>query len=312
MIKSSSILGLTLISLLAACVAHTPQPPAPKKAQAPSKVESNQQALTALQRDIITLRRQLKRMQGEIAGYDSLLSQKTGASENRESRVDTIIVGPAARQADIIELKGRMYVLAREVENLKKTVAELTRARDSLQQLVVQETKMAEKPAPKTLPMPALPQDTSLVIPKSTPSPKAAAAPPSLRQVLSEAEIQRRYQEARDLYRRHAYKEAIEAFRAIIEADSSSSLADNSQYWIGECYYSMEHYPDAIKAFREVPKFPKSNKSDHALFKIALSQSKLGYTDQALETMRELLARYPNSELVTQAQAYLKAHGQAP
>ncbi|MBN2366212.1 MAG: tetratricopeptide repeat protein, partial [Calditrichaeota bacterium] len=77
-------------------------------------------------------------------------------------------------------------------------------------------------------------------------------------------------------------------------------------YWIGESYYALGRYQEAIMAFERVSsQFPKSNKNDWAKFKLGQSYYQLGNQDRAKQEFQELLDLYPDSELVPRARNYL-------
>ena len=83
------------------------------------------------------------------------------------------------------------------------------------------------------------------------------------------------------------------------------SYADNAQYWIGESYYAMGRYQEAIMAFEKVFTFPQSNKNDWAQFKIGQCYFKMGDREQAQQEFQQLIDNYSDSELVPRARDYL-------
>jgi len=65
-------------------------------------------------------------------------------------------------------------------------------------------------------------------------TPAAAIAMRSEESVLSTAPAD--YRAALDLYRQGQWGAAVEKFRQFLQKSPRSELADNAQYWIGECY----------------------------------------------------------------------------
>ena len=62
--------------------------------------------------------------------------------------------------------------------------------------------------------------------------------------------------------------DAEASFQRFLQANPKSELADNAQYWIGECRYSRNDLKGALAAFREVvERFPKGNKVPDAMLK---------------------------------------------
>jgi tol-pal system protein YbgF len=113
------------------------------------------------------------------------------------------------------------------------------------------------------------------------------------------------YQNALGLFHERRYQEAVTEFERLLSVNSSHSYADNAQYWIGECYYAMGKYNEAIMAFEKVQSFPKSNKNDYALFKLGQCYTKLGDSESAKREFQQLLDTYPESELVPRARKFL-------
>ena len=118
------------------------------------------------------------------------------------------------------------------------------------------------------------------------------------------------YNDALNNYFNNDFLEAIQEFRILIEREPTGAYADNAQYWIGECYYSLEDFEAAIAEFEKVFTFKENNKSDHALFKIAISYQQIGRYLKARESMERFLAEYPDSELANQARDFLKGNRQ--
>ncbi len=87
--------------------------------------------------------------------------------------------------------------------------------------------------------------------------------------------------------------------------DTHHSLADNAQYWIGECYFALGDYRAAILAFEKVFTFKQSNKNDYAQYKLGLCYYKLGDKKRARQEFQNLLDNYPDSPLVEKARKYL-------
>ncbi len=113
------------------------------------------------------------------------------------------------------------------------------------------------------------------------------------------------YQAALNQFNARSYRQAMAAFSALLASDANNSLSDNCQYWIGECYYALGDYNQAIAEFEKVFSFPNSNKSDDAQLKLGLCYMKLGERQQARAEFERLIASYPQSEYVPLAQRYM-------
>ena len=114
-----------------------------------------------------------------------------------------------------------------------------------------------------------------------------------------------RYAQARALYESRSYREAINAFAALLAENDKNSLADNCQYWIGECYYGLGNYAQSIVEFEKIFTFPRSDKNDDSHLKIGLCHLRMNDRQQARSEFEQLLATYPNSEYAGKARNYL-------
>lgn len=118
-------------------------------------------------------------------------------------------------------------------------------------------------------------------------------------------EFRNGYENALGLYHQHNYREALSAFARLLATDDRNSLSDNAQYWIGECYYGLGNYNQAVAEFQKVLSFARSNKSDAALLKLGLCYIRLGDRSQARSEFEQLIANFPNSEFVDKARTFL-------
>jgi tol-pal system protein YbgF len=143
-------------------------------------------------------------------------------------------------------------------------------------------------------------RDSSPQIPMPNPSPVLPIAPI---QKLSQMERDA-YQQAFTMLRVKKHGEAAKAFSEFLRTFPDSSLAANSQYWLGECYYGQRRFQEAIDEFERVFTFyPSSNKVPASLLKIGYSHLEQQHASMARSVFQQLVRTYP------QSQAAMKAHG---
>ncbi|MFQ6082717.1 MAG: tol-pal system protein YbgF [Candidatus Aminicenantia bacterium] len=105
------------------------------------------------------------------------------------------------------------------------------------------------------------------------------------------------YNTAYSDYLKGNYQLAIDGFKLYIEQFRESPLADNAQYWVGECYYSQENYTQAIEEFnRLILNFPQGDKVPAAYLKKAYSFLALGEKEEGITVLKLLLSKFPFSE----------------
>lgn len=95
------------------------------------------------------------------------------------------------------------------------------------------------------------------------------------------------------------YDEAIGLFTQIAVSGKPPELVPNAYYWIGESYYAMQRYAEALQYFEYTTKAGPSYKREVAFYKLARASRELG-NDQAAQTWYERLrAEYPRSSYVS-------------
>lgn len=188
-----------------------------------------------------------------------------------ETKTEPATPGTADLQKEIDRLQGELNVKTQQITDLRNSLME----RDARMQELEQSRQ------------------------------NAVARPTSTRGMTGGNGSMQRYADARNLYEQRRYAEAVSAFQAVLTENDKSSYADNCQYWIGESYYGMGKFAQAIAEFEKVFTFPRSNKTDAALLKIGLCYLQMGERQQARSQLEQLIATYPSSQYVAKARKYL-------
>jgi tol-pal system protein YbgF len=143
-----------------------------------------------------------------------------------------------------------------------------------------------------------------------TPPPQPAPAVPTPASPVLEGKrepvtpaVQALYDRGYTLYHQKHYVDAEASFQRFLQAEPNSELADNAQYWIGECRYSRGDMRGALAAFREtVARYPVGNKTADALLKAGMSLENLGDKEGARNTYQEVLKRFPGTAVAAVAE----------
>jgi len=117
------------------------------------------------------------------------------------------------------------------------------------------------------------------------------------------------YQAALEDYKSRQYEAAISGFKEVLTISPQSSLADNAQYWIGECYDALGKYDEALDAFNKVFDFPESNKLPDAHVKIGVIYAKTGKNDAAKQEFEAVITNYPGTDAAKIASSQLSKLG---
>jgi tol-pal system protein YbgF len=146
---------------------------------------------------------------------------------------------------------------------------------------------------------------------ESAPATRAAATPPATAQpqqrAIIGANIAEDYRQAIMLVGRNRHAEARRAFEGVYDADPNGDLADNALFWIGETYFAVKDYTNAVRYYmRVVSDYSNQNKAPDALFKTALAQERTGDLALARRTLQQVIDRYPYSTPASSAKAELE------
>jgi TolA-binding protein len=109
------------------------------------------------------------------------------------------------------------------------------------------------------------------------------------------------------------YDVALAEFNDYIKYFNDTEFAPNSQFYIGNIYYKQQDYTNALAAFDAVLEHysenPKTAGSHYWKGKTLLA---MGKRDAAAKEFREILSKYPNSDVAPQAKTELRNLGLSP
>ncbi|MGD8253186.1 MAG: tol-pal system protein YbgF [Syntrophobacterales bacterium] len=263
---------------------------------------ATQQDVSVLQRQIWDARRELDKTEAQFAELEKAMEEKLEA-DRQPLRRNQAAVGA---QMDRIELElGRLNgqieeaaamnerngvriseIQQRQMESMleiRKTVEDLQRAHNlmasslGLQELAVTSTTGSanEKKAGKAQSGPA--------------EVKIASKPPA-------SDAEGLYDQAFQLFRAGKFEAARAEFSNYLERYPKTDLADNAQFWLGECYYSEKKYREAIAAYEKTIKnYPKSDKVSSALLKQGMAFVELGDKTAGKILLKKVVNGYPQS-----------------
>jgi TolA-binding protein len=132
----------------------------------------------------------------------------------------------------------------------------------------------------------------------------AAKAPAPAMTSVPMGNVSGAYNAALGEFRRRNFQEAAGQFEAILNS-GTDKLVDNCHYWIGESFYGMKRYDEAIKQFETVLGYTGSGKRPYAQLMIGNSYVALGDKAAAKDAYSKLVSTYPSSALVEKAKGKL-------
>jgi len=108
-------------------------------------------------------------------------------------------------------------------------------------------------------------------------------------------------------YIKKNYDLAVEGFEQFISLYPNNGLADNSLYWIGECYYSQKKYQEAVNTFNRLrTQYSDGDKVPDAILKEGFALIEMGDQTGGINALKELISKFPLSEEASLAQQKIK------
>jgi tol-pal system protein YbgF len=128
--------------------------------------------------------------------------------------------------------------------------------------------------------------------------------------VAESAAVREEYEGAWRLLQGKDYRGAIAQFKRFLRKYPTSSFADNAQYWVGESYYALKEFDQAILEFDVVRrKYPNGDKVPAALLKQGYAFAELGDRVDARLILQEVIDRYPKSTEAQKAKSKVDSLG---
>lgn len=113
---------------------------------------------------------------------------------------------------------------------------------------------------------------------------------------------------ANGLSKEAKHKDAFNAYDKFLKDYPNSALSADALYGLGYSQFALKNYKSAIATQQKVLDLhPESPKVADAMFNMANSQIQLGLVENAKKTLRDLIAKFPSSEVTPTAQKRLKA-----
>jgi tol-pal system protein YbgF len=114
-----------------------------------------------------------------------------------------------------------------------------------------------------------------------------------------EEEVQQAYQQAFSLVKQSRLEEAETKLRDFIKSYADNPLVSNAYYWLGEILMVQKKTEDAsIQYLKGYKAFPKGNRAQEHLVKLAASLQLLGESEKACKTLERLQKEFTDIKQV--------------
>jgi len=150
---------------------------------------------------------------------------------------------------------------------------------------------------------------SALTQPKENTIQKTAPNPIKESPEISKSAYKKKYDKAYLAYLDANYDKSLLMFQELLDTNGVNDLTDNCQYWVGEIYYSMKDYSQAINAFNKVFNYDNNNKGAYAHYKLGLSYLNIGDTNKAIESFNSVISDYSNqADLVKKSEEFIRKY----
>lgn len=275
-------------------------------AASPSEAQSRREM--QMMADVRMLQEQTQQLQQQLT---AAIEQLTAALKAINGRVDEQATATRKSFADqklsmdqfgtdlrivrerIDENTVRISGLAQEVEALRLAIPQFT----SPPAAVPPADPAAAPPAPGTPGAPA-------TAPPAPASPSVALA--------AGMSPQRLYSTAMADFTAGQWSLCIDSFRMYLDNFSRTDLADDAQYYIGECNQQDGKFQPAIDAYnRVITSYPKGDRVPDAYYKLGIAYQAIKQEDRARESFEALIKLYPEHDTGRLAKQRLDALNRA-
>jgi tol-pal system protein YbgF len=158
-----------------------------------------------------------------------------------------------------------------------------------------------------TQPMPADPS-AAAPMPGNPADPAATAAPPAAPVAVLAPGMtpQRMYNTSLADFTAGQWALCIDGFNTYVRNFPRNDLADDAQWYIGECYQQDGKFAEAIDAYnRVITNYPKGDRVPDAYYKRGIALSAMGQIDRARESFETLMKEFPDHDMARLAKQQL-------
>jgi tol-pal system protein YbgF len=214
----------------------------------------------------------LRAMVGLVPVLVMLVAMTVAGCGSSEESMEEWTQTPAATPTSMLEYR---------VDSLKN---ENARTKDQLEAVAAENRKLTARNA-----------ELETKLNEALAAPKVEAPPPAPVNAASA------YEAALAKFKAKDFQGAIADMEALLNGNVEQKLADNCQYWIGESYYGLRNYKEALKQFTTVLGLPRSEKKADATLMSGNCQAALGNGAAAKEAYEKVVSDFPTSPLVDKA-----------
>jgi tol-pal system protein YbgF len=196
--------------------------------------------------------------------------------------------------------------------------SDLRVVRERIDENTVRITSLSQEVEALRLAMPQLqappamtvdPSAAAPAVPGTTPPDAAAQTAPPMAPAAALAPgmtPQRLYNTALADFTAGQWALCIEGFNTYLRNFARTDLADDAQWYVGECFQQDGKFSEAIDAYnRVITGYPKGDRVPDAYYKRGIALSAMGQADRARESFEALIKEFPDHDMARLAKQQL-------
>ncbi|MDE0331814.1 MAG: tol-pal system protein YbgF [Nitrospinae bacterium] len=197
-------------------------------------------------------------------------------------------------KAQVAESAKKIETLTQGIRDLKKEISTFETTVERLRREIIIAKNFSMRPSP--------PKSVKAPKPLSGIRPKIAKKP-EVAPITPQALYNKSYRAVRD----GKNEKAIHGFRRFLSLFPNNQLAPHSQYWLGEAYYALRRYPEALDEFLNlITRYPNSKKVPDAYYKRGITYLRRKFPLNATLEFEYLVDKFPKHPLSEKAKVQLQ------
>ncbi len=249
--------------------------------------------------DIRMLQEQAQQLQVALAQLNDVLKTITARIDDQANITRKAF---ADQKLSTDQLASDIRVVRERVDETNVRIASLSQEVEGLRVSIPPYT------APPPTDSSSVPPDTSGGTPPVNPSPSQPSVP-----VQPGMSPQRMYDMAWTDYTAGQWALCVAGFDNYLRTFPRSELADEAQFYVGECNYSDGKFTEAVDAYNKViSSYPKGEAVPNAYYKRGVAFERMGQQDRARESFEAVVKAYPDSDAARLAKQALARVARQP
>jgi tol-pal system protein YbgF len=249
--------------------------------------------------DIRMLQEQAQQLQVALAQLNEVLKTITARIDD-QTNVNRKAFADQKLSTD--QLASDIRVVRERVDETNVRIASLSQEVEGLRVSIPSYTAPPPTDSASGLP----PTDSSGATPSTPPAQPSAPVPPGM-------SPQRMYDMAWTDYTAGQWALCVAGFDNYLRTFPRSELADEAQFYVGECNYSDGKFTEAIDAYNKViSNYPKGEAVPNAYYKRGVAFERMGQPDRARESFESVVKAYPDSDAARLAKQALARVSRQP